>query len=416
MQSNQLVKGSGQKPLAVNSGRDQTGDVYLSHREFVSNVFVTYTNTTAGVISATAGSSTPVASTFAADGFAINAALSKTFPWLSQVASNFTLYAFEGLVFEYRPLSGEYGNLSTNALGKIVMTTQYDPDAPNFTSSIQAENYDYTTACKPSEHMLHGVETKYTQKQGNMLYTRTATTSKDKVLTDLGLFQLITEGVPFNITNGFNCSTSGLAVNATSYPTIIGELWVSYRVKLSRANLFTTLSNTIAQDYFVGRSSSTNALGDSVAYTTSSSFGPSFVSTNLLGTQGCPRTTNTIGGQLIGISTTGIQYYWPVGVEPGYYRITITGLLPANAANYIGCASATASYAILTAPLGTTFNTGYNNVGSSATTAYMSIESYWKVQNTDYLQAGALFTFNVAVPTQTVWNCHVEQIDASLYP
>lgn len=88
------------------------------------------------------------------------------------------------------------------------------------------ENYDYSSSAKPSLGMLHGVETKHASSATNMLYVRTGNTAKDKVFTDLGTFSIATEGIP------------GVAGAATQ---IIGELWVTYRIKLSRANLYGSL-------------------------------------------------------------------------------------------------------------------------------------------------------------------------------
>lgn len=235
MQTNQIVKGSGQHPLLVNSGKDLSGDVYFSHREFVGNVTAQATGT----------AGTSVQSAFQVNEYPINAAIAKTFPWLSQTAQNWVLYEFEGLMFEYRPTSGEFGNLSTNALGKVIMATQYDPDAAKFGQSVQMENYDYATACKPAEHMVHGVETKTSQRAVNMLYTRTGNTTKDRVFTDLGVFQIATEGIPMTLTGSSTVTNT----------IVIGELWVSYRVKLSRANLFSNiLGNDVRTDVFRGYS------------------------------------------------------------------------------------------------------------------------------------------------------------------
>jgi hypothetical protein len=62
-----------------------------------------------------------------------------------------------------------------------------------------------------------------------MKYVRTGTTTRDKALTDIGLFQLATEGIPF---------PSSSKVGDT---LVIGELWATYTVKVSRANLYSSL-------------------------------------------------------------------------------------------------------------------------------------------------------------------------------
>ena len=151
--------------LRVNaSSSNFTGDIVLSHREFIGSV--------------SAKGATSGASDFEIRQFALNPGLSSSFPWLSQIAQNFTMYQWQGLIFEYIPTSGDYGSSGSNALGKVVMATQYDPDAPPFSSSVEMQNYDYAISGKPSAILQHGVETKRIQMPTNMLYVRTGPTTK----------------------------------------------------------------------------------------------------------------------------------------------------------------------------------------------------------------------------------------------
>lgn len=194
---NQLLPG-GNAPITVNSDpSNKTGDLYFTHTEFIKNI-------------TSPGTEFDIAS------FPINPGLKESFPFLSQLARNFTMYELQGLIFEYRPTSGEFGS-SNNALGKVIMATNYDPDDHEFLNSVNMENYDYATSCKPSVGMRHGVETAPNQMATKMQFVRTGETTRDKIFTDLGLFQIATEGIP-------NAGT-------------IGELWVTYNIKLSRAQI-----------------------------------------------------------------------------------------------------------------------------------------------------------------------------------
>lgn len=199
---NQLIAG-GNPPISVNSGNDLTGDITFANTEFVQNINVDadpakFHNLTLG----------------------INPGLADTFPFLSQLAKNFTLYKFEGLIFEFRPTSGEFGSAS-NALGKVIMATNYDPNDDPFAMARTMENYDYATSSKPSLTVRHGVETASSQSPLTMNYVRVNDAQqRDKIFSDLGTFQLATEGLP--------------AVG------IIGELWVTYKVTLSRSKINTS--------------------------------------------------------------------------------------------------------------------------------------------------------------------------------
>ena len=210
---NQIIHGSPHKPLSVNQAGNLSGDIFFTHREFVSNITVGGTG-------------------FENRGFSINPGLSETFPFLSQIAANFTLYKFHGLVFEYRPLSGEFGSGSNN-LGKVIVATNYDPDADAFFDSVEMENYDYANSSKPSIEMRHGVETDPNQRAVDMKFIRTGESTRDKIFTDIGLFQIGTEGIP----------DTG----------ICGQIWVSYTVQLSRAKLYHSIDAGMQFDNFVSQ-------------------------------------------------------------------------------------------------------------------------------------------------------------------
>lgn len=214
--TNQLMAGGSGVPAVatVNASDDLTGDIYMSHSEYVGTVNAKVT---------AVGVPTP----FQQNQYALNPGLAQTFPFLSQIANNFEMYEFMGLAFQYRPLYGE-GAGDSNLLGKVIMCTQYDPTADAFISSQQMQNYDYASSAKPSVAQLHGVETANKQQFGNLQYVRdVGNTTKSLIFTDIGFETIATEGIQ---------PPTG-AVAGTSFP--VGELWVTYRVKLSRAKLIT---------------------------------------------------------------------------------------------------------------------------------------------------------------------------------
>jgi hypothetical protein len=297
---NQIMAGSAHTPLSVNQDSNNLqGDVYLSHREFLQNV------------TATGGGGN--ISPFSLVSFPINVGMNTTFPWLSQIAENFTMYELQGCIFEFKPTSGELGATGTHSLGKAVMATQYDPDAPAFTSTVQMENYDYANACKPSEHMLHGVETAVGQRATNLLYVRTGVSPKDKVFTDVGNFQIATEGLPI---------TSGTTA-------VVGELWVAYRVKLSRAQLFSNLLGaSIPTDWLLGY---TAAGGGSLFTATSQQLQSngqaySYDLNSFVSGQLARKKTNNLGVNVAyatGAPTTSFQVIFPANIVSGTYQITV---------------------------------------------------------------------------------------------
>ena len=210
---------------AAASNMTDSGDITLSHKEFIQNISIQATSTD------------QVSSQFTNQVFQLNPGLQNVFPFLSQLAQNFTLYSMQGLMFSYKPTSGEMG-ANSQQLGKVIMATDYDPQAVPFINSIQMENYQFSNTAKPSIGQVHGVECKPSESMLDMKYIRTGTVTRDLTLTDMGLFQIATEGIPF---------PRSTVVGTT---VVIGELWATYTVKVSRANLYSSLLGyNIAQFY-----------------------------------------------------------------------------------------------------------------------------------------------------------------------
>lgn len=271
---NQIITGMGdQQQISVNQS-SATGDIIIEHTEFVQNI-------TASVTSA------PSSSLFQITALPINPGLQGSFPFLAQLAQNFELYEFHGLIFQYKPTSGEYGNNSSNSIGKVAMATNYDPGAANFANSIVLENYDYANSAKPSVGIIHGVETAQSQRYSTQLYVRTGQTARDRIFTDLGTFQIATEGIPFG--------------GAGAQTAIVGELWVTYKIKLSRAQLFQSyLGQSCAQDFITGS-------GTSAAYATAVGY----------------KSTNTIGCVLSNVGVFSCKLTFPVNIALGYYQVIV---------------------------------------------------------------------------------------------
>lgn len=276
--TNSLMGGQG--TISVNAGpRTSTGDISFSHTEFIQNVVVT---------SPAAIGNTP----FQVQSFNLNPGLPSTFPFLAQIACNYSMWEIQGLVFQYKPTSGEFGSSGSNSLGKVIMATQYDSTAAPFASSQEMENYIGSSSCKPSCGMMHGVETAPRERLTNLMYVRQGASGtgpapagqKDRNLTDLGLFQIATEGI----------------YNSTAVVTnqVIGELWVSYRIVLTRPKLcLSILGASIPQDYFLFQTPATPGVT-------------------------VPKDTNTLGGTLAGNSNI-IFYTFPTNIVAGTYRVVV---------------------------------------------------------------------------------------------
>lgn len=379
---NQIIGGSIQKPMTVNQDPSNlSGDVVLSHREFLQNV-----TATGGL-----GNISP----FSVVSFPVNVGITTTFPWLSQIAQNFTLYELEGLIFEFRPTSGELGATGSNSLGKVVMCTQYDPDAADFTTSVAMENYDYSNSCKPSEHMLHGVETERGQRMTNMLYIRTGTSTKDKVQTDYGTFQIATEGLP--LTNGTRAN--------------IGELWVSYKVRLSRAQLFGSLiANDVKQDNLLGYSN-TRMFDKTTASLPLEPFYTLYnIPTDI--NSASSRKTNTIGCIMSSSGLNAIAFTFPKNIVTGYFHIKIWVRFATPTTNGFNNTTS-ASNGTLELPKGIAIaNTipASTQVFTTQANLLLACEAYFRVNAPGNLQASFVLNLTANVPVDTVTSACITEL------
>jgi len=196
----------GRLPSVVNN--NEHGGVVIRFEEYLTDIKT----------SATAGA-------FTIQHFLINAANPVTFPFLSQVAANYEQYEVQGLLFQFRSTSANALNSTNTALGSVMMATQYDVGDDTFASKTEMLNYEYSTSCKPSENCIHMIECEPRQTSVPTLYTLwdpEVPTGYDPRLYHLGRFCIATTGF------------QGTSVN-------IGELHVTYQVRLLKPKLFATM-------------------------------------------------------------------------------------------------------------------------------------------------------------------------------
>lgn len=201
------------------------GGITFRHKEYLRDIIT---------------SSTPGA--FSLDSYLINPGNSKTFPWLSQVAANFEQYSIEGMIFEFRSMSADALNSTNTALGTVIMATNYDAIDTLFKAKGEMENYEWGMSCKPSVNMLHPIECAPRQTSVTELYVLDGPvpSGADPRLYHWGNMQIAT--------NGFQ----GASVN-------IGELWVTYQVRLLKPKIFQAIGAEIGS-YYSQNTSYTNAL------------------------------------------------------------------------------------------------------------------------------------------------------------
>jgi len=179
----------------------------IRHREFIKDIVVP-----------------AVPATFTVQSFVINAGNIATFPWLATIAAQYQQYHVNGLVFEFKTLSSDI--TAGGALGSLILATNYDVTESAYPDKLRMENSQYAVSAKPSQSQIHTIECDPKLTQAKLLYVRDASSAVSGVdarLSDLGLFQVATAGLP---------GTAG---------AVLGELWVSYDISLYKPEIVAPL-------------------------------------------------------------------------------------------------------------------------------------------------------------------------------
>lgn len=201
VKQNSLLSEGNSPPMIVNAKDKYTT---VRHREFIQNIY-----------------SSSSANTFNIEGFDVCPTNSKTFPWLNNIAKLYQQWRLDGLIFEFKSMSGNALNSTNTALGTVIACMNYNSSDPLYTSEFQMLNSEYSTSSPPSCDQTCIVECAREQNVLTNLYTLQSNIvpdGEDPKTYNFGKFQLATSGL-----QGTN--------------VLVGQLWVSYEVTLLKARL-----------------------------------------------------------------------------------------------------------------------------------------------------------------------------------
>lgn len=158
----------------------------------------------------------------------LNAGEAATFPMLAQLAANFEDFEIVQLAFTYKPTLSDWQTTS-GQVGQIIMATNYNPSADKWTSKQQILAQTGSTSARTIDSTFHGVEcdANKTHNDGHYL-VRTGPPRPEQDLKDFdhGWTQLSIVDTPKE------------AANKT-----LGELHVSYTIKLSKPRIWSSVAN-----------------------------------------------------------------------------------------------------------------------------------------------------------------------------
>lgn len=204
--SNSLIKGG--LPTELPKFANNRRGVRIADKEYIGDVRADGTVVSGATI-------------FSNKSYVINPADTTSFPWLSKIAAQYEEYEPHGIVYEFRSTSSEFNGVG-QALGTIIMGTDYDPTDPPYADKREMEQSDYASSTKPSNSMYHGIECDPKERSARTLFTRSTNvpTGESKKFYDLGNFQIATQGMTGN--------------------AVLGELWVTYDITFYKKQLNST--------------------------------------------------------------------------------------------------------------------------------------------------------------------------------
>lgn len=203
LRSNSLVNGGGTVTGPVTITPQGNRAIRVQYREYIGDVFTHPTS----------------AGAFHAVSYSLNPGLVGTCPWLAPVAQQYEQWTPNGIVFEFKSTSSDY--VATQALGSVIMATEYDVLDNGFSNKQEMLNTAYSNEAKPSEHIVHGVECDPRDNPNSIFYVRSGAVPADGDIRDydLGRFTIATQG--------------GATANLN-----LGSLYIHYDITFRKEQLF----------------------------------------------------------------------------------------------------------------------------------------------------------------------------------
>lgn len=152
---------------------------------------------------------------------AVNPGISSSFPYLGPIAQNFSEYKFRGLVYEFKSTSADALNSTNTALGTVMMSAQYNADAPPPSGKLELLNEMWSADGKPSQNLYLPIECAPAENPMSILYTRGS-------------------DAPPGDQKWFDLAAVTIATSGSQAVAVIGELWVTYEVELKKPKMSNT--------------------------------------------------------------------------------------------------------------------------------------------------------------------------------
>lgn len=235
--TNDLINNGDANAVVPQFALESDEGICISKREYVSEIYGP------PPISGVPGTATVP---FSVQSFPLNPGLEGTFPWLSQIAMNYDEYELVQCIFTFKSTTTESTSSTNGQVGTIIMATNYNSAAPNFTDKVTMMQYAFANSERLTRSCQHGVECdpdKLSGSAGDYIRNNPVVVGQDLKTYDHGKFQIAVA----------NCAPAFSNIS-------IGELWVSYTVKLRKPKFYEALGLGISKDVFVSSGGETNTV------------------------------------------------------------------------------------------------------------------------------------------------------------
>jgi len=182
--------------------------------------------------------------------FVLNPGDSRVFPWLSQVARNFTQWIPMGMAFEMKSTVLSGVNSANPQYGTFNMATNYDVYASLFGNDrVRMLNHFFASSAGPLDSQLHLIECSPDQTPLKLLFVRPQgglETEVKAVESEGGIFTVADYSATYDARLYDLGRLEVLGINAPAGGTgyVVGELWVSYDIMLLKPVINTSAGYT----------------------------------------------------------------------------------------------------------------------------------------------------------------------------
>lgn len=144
----------------------------------------------------------------------INPGIKATFPWLSDIAACYQQWKPLGILVCFESHSSNALNSTNTALGSLILSSNYEADAPDFKNQLEALNTEFTTSTKPSVSVIHPLECSPIENPQRIFYVRSGPLPADA-----------SSSLWYDL-----CKTQIMTVGSQAVSNV-GKLYISYQIE-----------------------------------------------------------------------------------------------------------------------------------------------------------------------------------------